>query len=245
VSKTVPTERDDFPVVGIGASAGGLEAFTKLFTALPANSGMAFILIQHLDPTHESMMAALLSSHTAMEVLQATDGMKIERDHVYVIPPRVYLSIQKGSLHLTAPRERHGARMPLDFFLVPGGRIWRARRLRDPCRGPAPMEVLTESGQEKGGLVIVQDPKEATYDGMPRNAIKTGDADFILPSRRFPAPSRNTREAPRSKANAAAPDLRPPLKRNWTRSSISCAPRRRTILPSTSRARCCDGWSGG
>ena len=91
--KPVPPAHNDFPVVGIGASAGGLEAFTKLFDALPADSGMAFILIQHLDPTHESMMVALLSSHTAMKVLQAVDGMTIERNHVYVIPPRVYLSI--------------------------------------------------------------------------------------------------------------------------------------------------------
>jgi two-component system, chemotaxis family, CheB/CheR fusion protein len=188
ISKAVPREHDDFPVAGIGASAGGLEAFTKLFTLLPNNSGMAFILIQHLDPTHESMMVALLSSHTAMKVLQATDGMRIERDHVYVIPPRVYLSIDKGFLHLSAPRERHGVRMPFDFFL---------RSLAEEYGERAVCAILSGTGadgslgvkaiKEKGGLVIVQDPAEAAYDGMPRSAILTGVADYLLPIEKMPA----------------------------------------------------------
>ena len=104
-------------MVGIGASAGGLNSLSHLFEALPADTGMAFIVIQHLDPTHKSMMADLLGGHTSMKVLEAADGMPIERDHVYVIPPGVYLSISEGALRLTNPRERHGARMPFDFFL--------------------------------------------------------------------------------------------------------------------------------
>src|SRR6202790_825949 len=107
----------DFPIVGIGASAGGLEACKKLVSALPAETGMAFILIQHLDPTHESMMVDLLAGHTSMTVLQATDGMPITREHLYVIPPGSYLSVADGILHLTAPQERHGARLPFDFLL--------------------------------------------------------------------------------------------------------------------------------
>src|SRR5436190_14742675 len=107
----------DFPVVGLGASAGGLDALYKLFDALPPNPGMAFVLIQHLDPTHSSMMVGLLASHTAMPMLEAADGMPVERNRVYVIPPGVYLSIRDGALRLTNPRERHGARMPIDFFL--------------------------------------------------------------------------------------------------------------------------------
>ncbi len=185
--KRKEVKRNDFPVVGLGASAGGLEAFIKLFTALPADSGMAFILIQHLDPTHESMMVALLSSHTSMKVLQATDGMAVERDHVYVIPPRVYLSIQDGLLHLSVPRERHGARMPLDYFL---------RSLADGYGQRAVCVILSGTGadgslglkavKEKGGLVIVQEPAEAAFDGMPRSAIQTGAADFILPVEKIP-----------------------------------------------------------
>src|SRR5882672_11136669 len=187
VPKIAPLERNDFPVVGLGASAGGLEAFTKLFTALPPDSGMAFILIQHLDPTHESMMVALLGSHTPMKVLQASDGMTIEREHVYVIPPRVYLSIQKGSLHLTAPRERHGARMPLDFFLCSLAEEFGERAVCAILSGTgADGSLGLKAVKEKGGLVIVQDPKEAAYDGMPRNAIKTGDADFILAIEKIP-----------------------------------------------------------
>src|SRR5580692_8653428 len=103
-------ESTDFPVVGIGASAGGLDACRKLVDALPANSGMAFILVQHLDPTHESMMVELLAGHTAMAVRQATDGMALERDHIYVIPPGAYLAVDAGVLRLSRPQARHGAR---------------------------------------------------------------------------------------------------------------------------------------
>ena len=107
----------DFPVVGIGASAGGLDACRKFLAALPADSGMAFILIQHLDPTHESMMVDLLAGHTPMTVVQATDGMPFERDHLYVIPPGTYLSVVDGALRLSHPQARHGARLPFDFLL--------------------------------------------------------------------------------------------------------------------------------
>jgi len=112
-----PSINAGFAVVGIGASAGGLDACRKFLTALPADSGMAFILVQHLDPTHESMMVDLLASHTSMVVRQAIDGMPIERDHFYVIPPGSYLSIADGLLHLSEPQARHGARLPFDFLL--------------------------------------------------------------------------------------------------------------------------------
>ncbi len=107
----------NFPVVGIGASAGGLDACRKLIDAMPADTGMAFILIQHLDPTHESMMVDLLAGHTAMTVRQAVDGMPIQRDHLYVIPPGTYLAVANGALHLSRPQARHGARLPFDFLL--------------------------------------------------------------------------------------------------------------------------------
>ena len=148
---------------------------------------MAFVLIQHLDPTHASMMVDLLAGHTTMKVQQAADGMPIERDHVYVIPPGNYLSIRDGALRLSQPRERHGARMPFDFFL---------RSLAEECGERAICVVLSGTGadgslglkaiKEKGGLVIVQDPEEAGYDGMPRSAIKTGAVDFVLPVAEIP-----------------------------------------------------------
>jgi hypothetical protein len=107
----------DLPIVGIGASVGGLDACRKFLAALPADNDMAFILVQHLDPDHESMLVDLLASHTTMTVSQATEGMRIERDHLYIIPPGAYLSIGDDVLHLSQPSERHGARHPFDFLL--------------------------------------------------------------------------------------------------------------------------------
>src|SRR5690349_6173426 len=105
--RVLPVSSSDCPVVGLGASAGGLEAFSKLLDVLPPDSGMTFILIQHLAPTHESLMVDLRSRHTAMKVQHATDRMLIERDHVYVIPPRAYISIREGALRLSAPKGPH------------------------------------------------------------------------------------------------------------------------------------------
>src|SRR5579863_5416756 len=183
-----PSRPAGFPVVGLGASAGGLEALYKLFGALPADTGMAFILIQHLDPTHSSMMVALLTGHTAMTVREATDGIPIERDHVYVIPPGFYLSLRSGVLRLTNPRERHGARMAFDFFL---------HSLAEDCGARAICVILSGTGADgslglrairnKGGLVIVQDPKDAAHEGMPRSAILTGAVDLVLPAAEIPA----------------------------------------------------------
>jgi two-component system CheB/CheR fusion protein len=172
-----------FPVVGMGASAGGLEACTKFLDDLPPTSGMAFILVQHLDPTHESMMVELLAHHTTMPVLQATDGMFLEPDHLYVIPPGTYLSVASGgTLHVSPPEAPHGARMPFDFLL---------RSLAEKFGERAICVVLSGTGtdgslglkavKEMGGLIIVQDPAEAAYDGMPRSAILTGAVDLVLP----------------------------------------------------------------
>ena len=178
---------DSLPVVGLGASAGGLGAFRRLLTALPASTGMAFILIQHLDPTHASMMVDLLAGHTSMKVQQATDGIPLEPEHVYLIPPGAYLSIQGSALRLSEPRERHGARLPFDFFL---------RSLAEELGRRAICVILSGTGgdgslglkavKEKGGLVIAQEPNEAEYDGMPRSAIMTGAVDLVLPVAKIP-----------------------------------------------------------
>ncbi|HET6609402.1 MAG TPA: chemotaxis protein CheB [Rhodopila sp.] len=182
-----PRGPSDFPVVGIGASAGGLEACRKLIGALPAVNGMAFILVQHLDPTHESMMVDLLAGYTAMPVRQATDGTALEPDHLYVIPPGTYLSVEKGALHLSQPQARHGARLPFDYLL---------HSLADERGGRAIGVVLSGSGSDgslgvkavkaAGGFVIAQDPDEAGYDGMPRSAIMTGAVDLVLPVAQIP-----------------------------------------------------------
>ncbi|MBR0662601.1 response regulator [Roseomonas oryzicola] len=177
-----PATRDDLVIVGIGASAGGLDACRRLIEALADGSSMALILVQHLDPNHDSMLVDLLATHTTMTVRQAADGMPIERGHLYVIPPGAYLSVGEGALHLTEPRARHGARLPFDFLL---------HSLAEEIGHRAACVILSGTGsdgslglravKEKGGLVIAQDPDEAAFDGMPRSAIATGAVDLVLP----------------------------------------------------------------
>src|SRR5271169_5056527 len=142
--------RAGFPIVAIGASAGGLDACRKLLDALPAVNGMAFIIVQHLDPSHDSMMVDLLAGHTSMPVLLATDGMKIERERVYVIPPGVYLSVDgKGGLRISKPEARHGARLPFDFLLNSLAREHGARTVRGPFRNRRQRKSGPESGKGK------------------------------------------------------------------------------------------------
>ncbi len=177
-----------FPIVGIGASAGGLDAFKAFLTALPPGTGMAFVLVQHLDPIHVSLMAGLLSGHTAMPVTQAAEGVSIEPNRVYLIPPGVSLAAAGGKLHLSELSERHGARTAFDIFL---------RSLAEDCGERAICVVLSGTGSDgseglkavksKGGFVIVQEPSEAAFDGMPKSAIQTGQADLILPVAGMPA----------------------------------------------------------
>ncbi len=178
---------NDFPIVGIGASAGGLEACRKLVRALPARTGMAFILVQHLDPTHESMMVELLAGETSMPVQQATDGMSIERDHLYIIPPGTYLSVGNGALHLSVPQARHGARLPFDFLLYSLAEEYRERAVCVILSGTgADGSHGLKAVKEKHGLVIAQDPCEAGYVGMPKSAIATGAVDHVLTVGKIP-----------------------------------------------------------
>nr|WP_082359057.1 chemotaxis protein CheB [Bosea sp. AAP35] len=178
----------DLTVVAVGASAGGLEASRNLLNALPPGHGMAFILVQHLDPTHKSMMVDLLAGHTSMSVLQAVDGMQLQGDHLYAIPPGSYLSVANGHIRLSAPDARHGARLPFDFLL---------HSLAQDCGPRAMAVVLSGTGadgslgilsvKERGGFVIAQDPAEAGFDGMPRSAIATGAVAQVLPVASIPA----------------------------------------------------------
>src|SRR5271167_3399111 len=174
--------RADFPIVAIGASAGGLDACRKLLDALPTPNGMAFVIVQHLDPSHDSMMVDLLAGHTSMPVLQATDGMPIERERVYVIPPGVYLSVDdKGALRISKPQARHGARLPFDFLLNSLAQEYGSRAVCVVLSGTgADGSLGLKSVKAKGGLVIAQDIREADYDGMPRSAVATGAVDLVL-----------------------------------------------------------------
>jgi two-component system, chemotaxis family, CheB/CheR fusion protein len=178
----------DFPIVAIGASAGGLDACTRLISALPAHTGMAFILIQHLDPDHESMMADLLAGHTSMTVQQASDGDLIAPEHLYIIPPGSYLSVADGKLHLSIPGPRHGARLPFDFLLHSLAEDYPARTIGVILSGTgADGSLGLKALHDAGGFTIAQEPNEAEYDGMPKAAIASGSVDLILPVGEIPA----------------------------------------------------------
>ncbi len=182
-----PSDDTDFKIVAIGASAGGLEACRQFLRALPADTAMAFILVQHLDPDHRSMMVDLLSAFTPIPVVQAADGMAVERNHFYVIPPGTYLSVTGTTLHLSPPRERHGARLPFDFLLHSLAAGHGARTICVVLSGTgADGSLGLWAVKDKGGLVFVQDPEEAEYAGMPQSAIATGRVDRVLPADAIP-----------------------------------------------------------
>ena len=179
--------RNLIPIVGVGASAGGLDAFKSFFAAMPPDQGMAFVLVQHLDPAHESMMVDLLTRHTEMPVIQVEDRMKVQVNHVYMIPPNRYLKISQGELLLSEPTERRGMRMEIDTFL---------HSLAEDQHERAIGIILTGTGSDgsagmkaikaHGGLALVQDPESAAHDGMPRSAIATDIIDDVLPIKQMP-----------------------------------------------------------
>jgi two-component system CheB/CheR fusion protein len=182
-----PTPTKQIPIVGIGASAGGLAAFKGFFEAMPAESGMAFILVQHLDPTHESLMVDLLSRHTEMQVIQVEDRMQVQANHVYMIPPNWDLAIQNGELLLTTPVQRRGMRMPIDFFLKSLAKDQKERAICIILSGTgSDGTVGLKAVKSYGGMVVVQLPEEAQYDGMPSSAIATGVVDHIVPVSEMP-----------------------------------------------------------
>ena len=181
------TKKNDFPIVGIGASAGGLEALEHFFAKMPQNTGMAFVVVQHLDPNHVGMMPELLQQMTKMEVIQVTDNLKVKPNCVYIIPPNKSMSILHGSLHLFAPVETHGIRMPIDVFF---------RSLADDKQEKSIGIILSGMGsdgslglkaiKEKNGIVLVQDPNTAKFDGMPRSAVAMVMADIVAPVEELP-----------------------------------------------------------
>ncbi len=175
------------PVVGMGGSAGSLEAFKTFFTNMPADSGAAFVVIQHLAPTHESLLAEILAQHTPMRVVQARDALPVEPNCVYVIPPNQYLQSRGGVLYLTDPVTHDGIRMPIDFFFrsLAGDRQERAICvLLSGAGSDGTLGVRAIRGS--GGLSIAQDPQTAQFSDMPRSAVATGLVDFVLSPDRMP-----------------------------------------------------------
>ncbi|KLI65054.1 chemotaxis protein CheB [Aurantiacibacter marinus] len=166
------------PIIAIGASAGGLAALEELFDAMPSNLGAAFVVIQHLDPKHSSMIAEILSRHTDMPVTQIANGMQVAADHVYVIPPNFYSTINGAIFELSEAVPQHGVRMPIDAFF---------RSLAAQQDQQSIGIVLSGTGSDgsrglreikaAGGAVFAQSPETAQFDGMPRSAIATGQVD--------------------------------------------------------------------
>ncbi len=180
-----PSREKSFHIVGIGASAGGLEAFTQLLEKLPANTGMAFVLVQHLAPKHESLLTELLSRATRMLVKEVTDGMPVESDRVYVIPPNTDMAIVQGVLRLMPRSEGHGQpHMPIDHFLRSLAEDQRSKAIGVILSGTASDGALgLKAIKVEGGITFAQDEATAKYHGMPRSAIAAGYVDFILPPR--------------------------------------------------------------
>ncbi|WP_412070037.1 chemotaxis protein CheB [Rubrivirga sp. IMCC43871] len=178
IAGNAPHEADTFPVVGIGASAGGLRAFQAFFSALPAQPGMAFVLVQHLSPDHESALAELIQTRTQMTVAQVDDHLHVEPNCVYVIPPGRHLEIEDGHLQLVEARRDRGRPAAVDHFF---------RTLAQDMRDRAVCVVLSGTGsdgslglkavKERGGLAMAQAPDDAEYDGMPRSALATDLVD--------------------------------------------------------------------
>jgi two-component system CheB/CheR fusion protein len=179
--KTLAAPAGTFPIVGVGASAGGLEAFRSLLQTLPANTGMAFVFVQHLDPEHESLLTKLLSHATRMPVMEVTEGTAVQPDHVYVIPPNTAMGIRDGILHLLARRNRDGKHMPVDYFFESLAENEGSRAIGVILSGVATDGTLGLTAiKAAGGITFAQDGKSAKYDGMPRSAVAAGCVDFVF-----------------------------------------------------------------
>ena len=171
-----------FPVIGIGTSAGGLEALEHFLTHVPRNSGMAFVIVQHLDPTRKGIMPELLQRVTGMKVLQVKDRTRVQPNCVYVIPSNKDMSILHGVLHLLEPVTPRGLRLPIDFFLRSLAQDQQERSVGVILSGMGSDGTLgLRAIKEKGGVALVQDPATAKFDGMPRSAIDSGLADIVAP----------------------------------------------------------------
>ncbi len=182
-----PPPEPKFHTVAIGSSAGGLEALEVFFRAMPVDSGMAFILVTHLDPTHTSVLPEILQRSTTMPVCAIRDGAETRPNCVYVIPPNTELSILDGSLQLMPPEKKRGANLPIDRFFRSLARDQGAHAVAIILSGTgSDGSVGLRALKEHHGMVMVQDEESSKYDGMPRSAAATGLADFVLPPDKMP-----------------------------------------------------------
>jgi len=186
--ESINKEKNDFiQVVGIGASAGGLDAFEKFFSSMSPKSNMAFVLVPHLDPTHKSILGELIKKYTEMSVNEISDGMKVERNRTYVIPPNYDLILEDNRFKLIMPSAPRGLRLPIDHFF---------RSLAESQKENSIGIILSGTGTDGslglraikgvGGMIMVQSPETAKYNGMPQSAIKSTLVDFVLAPEEMP-----------------------------------------------------------
>ena len=169
-------------IIGIGASAGGMEAIHDLFDYMPVNTGFSFVVVQHLSPDHKSLMGELLSKHTTMQVREASENMVIEPDSIYVIPNKKLISISKGRLQLGEKVKSRSPNQAIDVFFeslamdqkrTRSGLFYREQELME--------QKVLKAIKREGGIAIVQDPLTATFDGMPNSAVEGVSPDIVLP----------------------------------------------------------------
>lgn len=178
-----------FHIVGIGASAGGLEAFSNFIKAIPANTGMAYVIVQHLDPNHESLLTELLQKVSSISVTEVSDNIKIEPDHIYVIPSNKIMVISEGSLQLT-PRpkpNRKDRNLPVDIFFTSLAIEYQSYAIGVVLSGTGSDGTLgLKAIKDNGGITFAQDEKSSAYQNMPLSAIEAGVVDFVLPPDKIP-----------------------------------------------------------
>jgi two-component system CheB/CheR fusion protein len=202
-----------FPIVGIGASAGGLAAYEAFFSGLPTDheTGMAFVIVQHLSPDHKSILSDLIKRYARMQVDEVQDGMLVEPNHVYIIPPNHDMTLEDGTLRLLPPAEARGQRLPIDFFFRSLAREQAERAICVVLSGSGSDGTLgARAVKGEGGMVMAQEPSTTEHDGMPRSVIGTGLVDYVLPPAEMPSQlvvyARHAfSKRPRAKA-PAAPD---------------------------------------
>ena len=181
-------QADSFPIVGIGASAGGVETFEQFFSACPADSGMAFVLVLHLNPNFESRLAEILQRHTTMPVINAFDLIAVEANHVYIIPPNREMSILNGVLQLSVLEQARGRGKLINVFLRSLAEDQAQNAIGIILSGTLSDGTLgLRAILDAGGICMVQEPSTAQWDGMPQSAITAGCATHILPVEKMPA----------------------------------------------------------
>src|SRR5688500_11453721 len=175
-------------VVGLGASAGGIAVLQQFFSDMPQESGLAFVVVMHLSPEHESNLAGVIAQKTSMPVMQVTEPVKVKPNHIYVIPPNHQLTFEDSTLHLVAPQQALGRRVTIDLFFRTLAQAYGQRAVGVILSGSDSDGVIgLKHIRAQGGVTIAQDPNEAEHDSMPATAISTGMVDWVLPVADMPS----------------------------------------------------------